>query len=87
MTQRTHFGARLTSGGGHKDTTMRMNELQKAYGLAVKASENPDTPLRERNMFRAVAHLIWESCGGTCPEIPRDPQSLLVAAADRIACR
>jgi hypothetical protein len=82
MTPPRPCGARLTSGGGREDTKMRMDELQKAYGLAVKASENPNTPLRERNQYRAIAHLIWKSCGDT-----RNEQTGLVEAADKIAGR
>ncbi len=57
---------------------MRISELEKAYAMAVKASENPDVPLRFRNMFRAIHYQIWKACGDTS-----DDQTKLVAAADR----
>jgi hypothetical protein len=44
-------------------TEIKLSELQKAFALALKCSQRDDTPGRERSEFRAVAHLIWRSCG------------------------
>lgn len=41
---------------------VQLSELQKAFAVATKAAENPNTPARERGYFRAVAFLIWRSC-------------------------
>jgi hypothetical protein len=41
----------------------KIHELQKAFALATKCAEAPDIPLRERNYFRAIASLIWQSYG------------------------
>lgn len=37
--------------------------IQKAFALAHKLSRNPDIGDKERAYFRAIAHLIWKSCG------------------------
>ena len=51
------------------------DELQKAFALAHKLSENPDIGSRERKYFRAIAHLIWKSCGEAAhyPEVAETP--------------
>lgn len=41
----------------------RLSDLQKAYALAYKFSQIGESN-EERARFRAVAHLIWKSCGG-----------------------
>jgi len=40
-----------------------LHELQKAFALAHKLSNNDETPQPHRNYYRAIAHLIWKSCG------------------------
>lgn len=57
---------------------MRISELEKAYALAVKASENPDIPAKFRNIFRAIHYQIWKSCGDD-----RESQGQLVVSADK----
>jgi hypothetical protein len=47
------------------ETRIKLSELQKAFSLALKCSQRDTTPARERNEFRALAHLIWRSCGDT----------------------
>jgi hypothetical protein len=59
---------------------MRMLELQKAYGVAVKAAEDPDISRDERRRYHAIADHIWKSCGDT-----RDEQTGLLEAADKMA--
>lgn len=41
----------------------RLSELQKAFALSYKFSQIASTN-EERARHRAVAHLIWKSCGG-----------------------
>jgi len=41
----------------------QLSDLEKAFALAHKLSENPDLTNEERARHRAVAHLIWKSCG------------------------
>jgi hypothetical protein len=52
------------------DSAVRISELQRAFALAMKCSERDNTPARERNEFRAVAHLIWRSCGDVVIDKP-----------------
>lgn len=42
----------------------RLSDLQKAFALAYKFSQTGPTN-EERARHRAVAHLIWKSCGGS----------------------
>ncbi len=56
---------------------MNISELQKAYALAVRAAENPEVPLKWRNVFRAIHYQIFRAVG-------REDQTALAAAADRL---
>lgn len=44
-------------------TSVSRSHLQKAFALAHRLSENPDTPNVQRAQFRAVAYLIWKAHG------------------------
>jgi hypothetical protein len=44
-------------------------EILKAFRLATKCSEREDTPLRERNEFRAIAYQIWKAYGQKAHEL------------------
>lgn len=48
-----------------------ISELQKAFAVATKAAQNDNTPQRERAYFRAIAFLIWKSCGTVDPFLRR----------------
>lgn len=53
------------------------DDVQKAFGLAWKAANDPDTPQRERAWFRAVAYLIWRGAG--MPGAPAPPEENILA--------
>jgi hypothetical protein len=45
------------------DNEISVRELGEAFALAVKCSEKPGTPARERASFRKIAELMWKACG------------------------
>lgn len=49
-------------------TRISRSELQAAFGIAHKCSEDPAIPLPHRRKFAAIARLIWKGHGE--PGIP-----------------
>lgn len=58
--------------------------IQKAFALAHRLACNADIPDRERKYFRAIAHLIWKSCGESGPA-DSARQSSVIQALGHIA--
>lgn len=44
---------------------MRMNELQQAYSIAVKAAGDLTISREERHRYLSIADHIWRSCRTT----------------------
>lgn len=55
---------------GQTFTSVSRVELQKAFAIAHRLSENPEVPAAQRAQFRAIANLIWKAHGeqGGIPE-------------------
>lgn len=50
---------------------INLHELQKAFALAQKMGESPNTPDVYRAQFLAIAHRIWMACGKHEPKETR----------------
>lgn len=68
-------------------TSVSRYELQKAFALAHKASEDETVPISERIRFRAIARLIWKAHGEPGEPIPGSGLELLtkIQSAAKIA--
>jgi hypothetical protein len=49
------------------NVTVHQQNIDKAFALAHRASEDENFPHAARNMFRAVACQIWLACGADRP--------------------
>lgn len=51
-------------------TAVNKAQLQQAFGIAHRASENPRIPASHRATFKQIAVLIWKSHGEPGKEPP-----------------
>jgi hypothetical protein len=68
-------------------TSISRYELQQAFALAHRSSEDLSIPLIHRKRFRAIAQLIWKAHGEEQPRPPEGTGEKLLAEMKRTPMR